>query len=280
MQATKFKSALSIVMLAVFSTFLSISFQSCTTEGPVDEPSGQDGLNSPVVGKWTVSNQNAGYGSFEFTVDKKYIISQRVSTPPSAGLASVRSASETVYIVIIFGDIASLSNSGNEYTLDLSEFGVITLHIDPAQGTATVTVKGETCTAAKEKEMTASATLDLLCHTWNNYEMDDDDDDDEGLITFTKSGTVLIDYIDEEPLQGTFKLLSSNKIQITVTVPVYEKTVSTEEGESYEYEYEYEETQDYTIEKLTDSEFIFSYIGDDPYITEEYGRKVEIRLTR
>jgi hypothetical protein len=86
-------------------------------EEPVDDPSGQNELDSPLVGKWTVGNQDAEYGSFEFTADNKYIITQRTTTP-SARSASLR-ASETVYIVIIFGDIASLSNSGNEYTLSV-----------------------------------------------------------------------------------------------------------------------------------------------------------------
>jgi hypothetical protein len=52
---------------------MSISFQSCSKEEPIDDSSGQNELNSPIVGKWTVGNQDAQYGSFEFTVDKKYI---------------------------------------------------------------------------------------------------------------------------------------------------------------------------------------------------------------
>jgi hypothetical protein len=251
MQTTKIKSALSMVMLAVFSTFMSISFQSCSTDdGDDGNSSGKNELDSPVVGKWTVGNQNADYGSFEFTVDKKYIISQRVSAPPSASSASVRSASETVYIIVIFGDISSLSNSDNEYTLDLSEFGVITINIDPAQGTATVTVNGETYTATKEKEMNTSTTLDLLCHTWD-YTIPDEDK--TGVLTFTKSGTYLAvwgyAYEDGTPHQGqdTFKLLSSNKIQITES--------SGGEGE---------EALDYTIEKLTESECILAFDEVDP----------------
>jgi hypothetical protein len=279
MQTKKFGSALSIVMLAVFSTFMSISFQSCTKEELLDDSDEQNELNLPVVGKWTVGNQDAEYGSFEFTVDKKYIISQRVSTPPSRS-ATMRSTPETVYIIIIFGDIASLSNSGNEYTLNLSEFGTITIRINPEQGTATVTVNGETYTVTKEKEMAGTTTLDLLCHTWNfegyngEYEGDESDDYVSGTLTFTKSGTYLISGIDEDGRevheQNTFKLLSSNKIRLTIRV-IFATGIN---GETIIEEYE--EITDYTIKKLTESECVLYWEGEEEYD----GSNVTINMTR
>jgi hypothetical protein len=263
-------------MLAVFSTFMSISFQSCTTEELVGDLSGKNELDSPLFGKWTVGNQDAEYGSFEFTADKKYIITQRTTTP-SPRSASLR-ASETVYVVIIFGDIASLSSSGNEYTLNLSEFGTITITIDPAKGTATVTVNGETYTAAKEKEIEGadSTTLDLLCHTWNfEANAGAGDDESSGRFTFTKSGTYLASGVElstgeEFHEQNTFKLLSSTEIQLAsraVSISNSNCEITIEERE---------ETTDFTIKKLTESECIL-------YREEEengFISKITINMTR
>jgi hypothetical protein len=263
-------------MLMVFSAFMSTGFLSCTKEYPV-EPSGQDELES-VVGKWTVGSEAAEYGSFEFTADKKYIISQRVSSPPSKSSESLRAA-ETVYIVIIFGDIASLSNSGNnEYTLDLSEFGTIVLHIDPEQGTASITVNGETYQTSKEKEIAASTALDLLCHTWNYT--NDDEGEEGGVITFTKSGTYLIVWGGEDgdmyQKQNTFKLLSSTRIQMTGVVHEASCTGGVYDASTGEYtpgectETEYEETVEATIEKLTESECTLASEDEDGDIFRIY----------
>jgi hypothetical protein len=189
MQKTGFKSALSMIMLAVLTVFMPFGLQSCSK----DDDGGGDTDESSVIGKWTVADPNAAYGSFEFTNDKKYIITQRTTTPPARS-AKVR-ASGTVYIVIIFGDISSLKGSGNEYTLDLKEFGAITIRIDPARGTATVTVNGETYTTTKEEEIEVTDRTELLCHTWNvKYDEDDEDYDEmiEHTVTFSKSGTYLV----------------------------------------------------------------------------------------
>jgi hypothetical protein len=187
MQKTTFKSVLSLMTLAILSAFMSISFQSCSKA----DDDGGDPDASSFIGKWTVANpSDNGYGSFEFTGDKKYIITQRTTTPPSTRSVSTR-ASETVYIIIIFGDISSLNGSGNEYTLNLSEFGTITINIG-SNGTATVTVNGETYTTEKEQEIVASDKTELLCHTWNIKHDEDADYYIEHTVTFSKSGTYLV----------------------------------------------------------------------------------------
>jgi hypothetical protein len=192
MQKTTFKSVLSLMTLIVLSAFMSIGFQSCSKDN------GGDSGESSFVGKWTVSNPNAEYGSFEFTNDQKYIITQRTTTPPTRSantrFANTRSAStrSDVYIIVVFGDISSLTGSGNEYTLNLSEFGTITIHIG-SNGTATVTVNGKTYTTEKAKEFEVSDKTELLCHRWN-YVIPEDEKEYtiEEVVTFSKSGTLYV----------------------------------------------------------------------------------------
>jgi hypothetical protein len=190
MQKTMFKSVWSTMMLAVLSAFMSIGFQSCSKDDD-DDGGGGDPIDVSVVGKWTVDDPNGDYGSFEFTEDSKYIITQRTTTPPARS-ASVR-APETVYIIILFGDISSLKGSDNEYTIDLKDFGLIKFYIDPKNGTATVMAKGETYTTKKEKEVEASDSdrTELLCHTWK-VKLTPEDGLIEKTVTFSKSGTYLI----------------------------------------------------------------------------------------
>jgi hypothetical protein len=259
MQKTTFKSVLSLMALIVLSAFMSIGFQSCSKADDDDGDSGE----SSFVGKWTVSSPSAEYGSFEFTGDKKYIITQRTTTPPSRS-ANTRSAStrSDVYIIIIFGDISSLTGSGNEYTLNLSEFGTITIHIG-SNGTATVTVNGETYTTKKENEVEVSDKTELLCHTWENTLFNGyitlpgdkveiyTSDMIEGTITFAKSGTCYSygkwydwsdehgnydpNYTYEKSGYGTWRW--NNKEQTEVYIP-------------FEEEYEYESDDIYHIHKI------------------------------
>ncbi|NDV66409.1 hypothetical protein [Bacteroides sp. 224] len=146
--------------LAFAALTLGLSFYSCSSDddGPDDSTT-----NAPLVGKWEVSNQNAEYGSFEFTGDQKYIITQR-TTIPTEGSRSVTRAGET-YIIVIFGDYSTKSTEGNEYKLDLKEFGTIVISI--TESGATITVNGEMYDVSKAPEVAITDRTKLLCHTWN-----------------------------------------------------------------------------------------------------------------
>jgi hypothetical protein len=165
---------------------------------------------SVVVGKWEVQDANAAYGSFEFTSDKKYIITQRNTMPPngqSAGVkmsstkldtqpvytqwatsllhgqstsvktAHLNTASQTDYVTVISGDYSVLSNNNGTINLNLLNFGTIsiTINSNAQEATITVTVNGETetYTADKAAEMPTNDKTELFCHTWtfSNYEI-------------------------------------------------------------------------------------------------------------
>lgn len=178
--------------LAFVALTLGLSFYSCSSD---DDGSGDSTTNVPLVGKWEVSNQNAEYGSFEFTGDQKYIITQRTTTPPK-GSRSVTRAGET-YIIVIFGDYSAISVEGNEYKLDLKEFGTIVINISGAG--ATITVNGETYDASKAPEVDFTDNTKKLCHTWKidktrEYVPSDEEAPEyictnSGDMTFTNNGT-------------------------------------------------------------------------------------------
>jgi hypothetical protein len=219
-----------------------LGFYSCSDD---DDPKLQTEKSS-IIGKWEVSNQNAEYGSFEFTGDNKYIITQKVSSP-------LRSTSENpVYIIVIFGDYSTIMTGEVDgvlsYGLDLKEFGMVDITIN-SSGTATITVNGETYSTEKAETVTETDKTKLLCHTW--YEKDYEKE--EYSITFTTAGTYIFyeaDYNEStgkwdalEPLYGTWEWTSDGNIKMTD-------------------EFDDEGTNPVVkIVKLTSSEFV--YIGDD-----------------
>jgi hypothetical protein len=142
-----------------------------------------------VVGKWEVQNDNAEYGSFEFTDDMKYIIMRREasSQSQSVGVNTVRSEPTSCFFsqgmlssmdtkvvsatsqpgyIVIFGDYSILGNNNGTINLSLSDFGAISLTINSNTREATVTVIGKTYTAKKAAEMPPNDKTSLLCHTW------------------------------------------------------------------------------------------------------------------
>jgi hypothetical protein len=158
------KSIFRAFMLMAISFMVSGTFVSCSD----DEVTEDNAANSSIVGKWEVGDSGAEYGSFEFTNDSKYIITQRVSSPP-AGARSLRAATadqQPVYIIIIFGDYSQLNNNGNLFELDLKEFGTISATLGDDGKSITIIVNGETYTASKTAEMPSNDKTDLLCHTW------------------------------------------------------------------------------------------------------------------
>ncbi|MDR1372723.1 MAG: hypothetical protein LBJ17_06330 [Dysgonamonadaceae bacterium] len=218
-------------MLMAISLFVSATFVSCEKESGDDDNNTSPTGNSALVGKWEVGDSGAEYGSFEFTNDSKYIITQRVSSPP-AGARSLRAATDgqqPVYIIIIFGDYSQLNNTGNLFELDLKEFGTISITLGNDGKSITVIVNGETYTASKTEEIpsTSNDKTDLLCHTWEfkEYTIIEDlfpEDEKEWLIredgnewkikyeqeinaygkgttvTFTKAGTYFVSYPNDD----------------------------------------------------------------------------------
>jgi len=197
--------------LLIINLFVGATFVSCSKGDNDKETPPPSAEKSPIIGKWEISNQNAQYGSFEFTVDKKYIITQRKNHN-----AALRSTSEPVYI-IIFGDYSSINENGNTHTLDLKKFGTATVTISGS--TATITINGETYTANKVEEIdnsTHSEKTELLCYTWYP-----NDDDDIQSITFTSAGTYFAEYkgLTSEDIQagvgaGTWEWAKDEKLKI------------------------------------------------------------------
>jgi hypothetical protein len=262
MQKTTFKSVLSLITLIVLSAFMSIGFQSCSKADDGGDPS-----ESSFVGKWTVSNpSDNGYGSFEFTDDQKYIITQRTTTPPSTRSANTR-ASETVYIIIIFGDISSLTSSGNEYTLDLKDFGTITIHIDPTKGTATVTDNsGKTYTTKKEKEIVASDKTEKLCHTWKlKIPEEDKDYMFECTVTFSKSGTY---FVYRKARDGGYDENGDWDSNLIIEESWY-ATWEWNNKEQTEFHYHYDYWNDYTGYEVVDGTATISELTDKYMKVEE-----------
>lgn len=254
LQRNFFKSVLSIFILVSLSGFYSCS-DNGDDEG--DNGGGDNNQSKAVVGKWEVSNQNAEYGSFEFTADNKYIITQRVTENPylkSSSTLRSTSDNQTGYIVVIFGDYSSLSANGNTYNLDLKEFGTITITISGSG--ATIEVNGETYSAGKAEEITDySKQTELLCHTWTfvKWENDDEDDDEEYhemTMTFSSAGTYIgheKTWYEEERIQiGPWKWINQNRIEYTYTAS--DEWGGTE-GSGFA---EYEVTEILTILELTD----------------------------
>jgi hypothetical protein len=108
---------------------------------------------SSITGKWQITDNSAGYSSFEFTVDKKYLIipkdQENVST-------------------IIFGDYSAFNDSDNSAIgLNLSEFGTMTVTMSNDGKSVNINVKGTNYNAQKVEEMSSNDKTELLCHTWN-----------------------------------------------------------------------------------------------------------------
>jgi len=223
-------------------------FYSCSDDDDNGGDNGGNNQTKSIVGKWEVSNQNAEYGSFEFTGDNKYIITQRVSSP-------LRSTSENpVYIIVIFGDYSTLNSTDNNYTLDLREFGTIVINISDSG--ATITVNGETYSTEKAETVTETDKTKLLCNTWkeSHYIYEDgfreDNDDDGYRLVFTTSGTYYFQETDNEyeggfyVEYGTWEWTSDGNIRIT----------------------EDETNSVVQVVKLTETEFVFMSDGDTAYL--------------
>jgi hypothetical protein len=259
-----------------------IVFSTCTQVEVINpENPGDENL---LLGKWEISDQNATYGSFEFTSDKKYIVTQRVTELPGTKSSNVLSTradnnqNNNVYIIIIFGDYTSLQQDGNSYTLDLKEFGTIIITIK--DGDATITVNGEIYIGNKTEPVDISERTELLCHTWSvkqykhiyedgSFKYKDNDDIES--VTFTKDGTVFTDELSKKDINeyepdsdehfiisisdnfGTWEWAKNGKIKLT-TMAYWKEWDNKQLIDSGSYL----DSIDYDIINLTESELIFS----------------------
>jgi hypothetical protein len=181
---------LKTVLCSLLFTGISMTgFNSCTSEEAPDEQKPEENI---LLGKWKVSGERTIYSSFEFTGDKKYIITQSLTAlpVPESGLRAARADGQQDCIMISFGDYSAV-NEGNTYTLELSEIGTITIEISGSSD-ATVTVNSETYAVNKAEPVDTSEKTELLCHTWKYTQSGEGVDLlGSGSVTFTPAGTVL-----------------------------------------------------------------------------------------
>jgi hypothetical protein len=140
-------------------TLISGTLTSCTKkEDPIEK-------TSLVVGKWQITGSNVQYSSFEFTVDKKYIIAEEnVSV---SGQTRSSTDSDAMQPVIIFGDYSALGNNENNVVnLNLSKFGTITATVSDDGQSMDINVNSTDYKATKVDEMPSDDKTELLCHTW------------------------------------------------------------------------------------------------------------------
>jgi hypothetical protein len=150
-----------IILLSVI-TLVFGTLVSCTKkEEPVDKKT------STVVGRWQITENNAQYSSFEFTVDKKYIIVPKAQEKASvSGKAKTRGSTDSEP-VIIFGDYSTLNgNDNSDVSLNLSEFGTMKVTISNDGQSVSINVNGTNYNAKKIEEMPSNDKTELLCHTW------------------------------------------------------------------------------------------------------------------
>lgn len=234
-----------------------MGFYSCSSdEGePETPPTGE----SSIVGKWDVQSNtraagDAKYGSFEFTADNKYIITQPAT-----------SVDGDKYMLVIFGDYNATGGENNEFTLNLKEFGTIKIAI--TKNTASITIDGVVYVAVKAPEVELSDKTRLICGTWKESHYIDaegnreDNNDDGYRLVFTESGTYY--FRETEPEEetgfyvdyGTWEFVGDNKIMVSGSD--WDSSIGGEV-----------ETKDYgTIVKLTATELVIRYDeGDTVYL--------------
>ncbi|MBW9279501.1 hypothetical protein [Bacteroides fragilis] len=228
-----------------------MGFYSCSSDdGEPETPP----TESSIVGKWDVqSNTRATgdtkYGSFEFTADNKYIITQ-----PAVATNGDK------YMLVIFGDYVVGKNESNDFTLNLKEFGTIKISI--TENHASITIDGVVYVAVKSQDMDLSDSDKKLIGTWkisSKYGSEDDSKiTDEGTWTFTSAGTYVIASPDGEVENGTWSMKSNNVV--SVTYQSYSMSIP-DGGSQSEITVEYT-TDDLTISKLTSNEFILEEPDD------------------
>lgn len=234
--------------LASMLVLCAMGFYSCSSdEGEPETPP----TESSIVGKWDVqSNTRAAgdtkYGSFEFTADNKYIITQ-----PAVATNGDK------YMLVIFGDYVVGNTESNDFTLNLKEFGTIKISI--TENHASITIDGVVYVAVKAPEVELSDKTRLICGTWKESHYIDaegnreDNNDDGYRLVFTESGTYYFQETEPEEETGfyvdygTWEFVGDNKIMVSGSD--WDSSIGGEV-----------ETKDYgTIVKLTATELVIRY---------------------
>lgn len=234
-----FKTALATMLVVC-----AMGFYSCSSDDgePETPPTGE----SSIVGKWDVQSNtraagDAKYGSFEFTADNKYIITQ-----PAVATNGDK------YMLVIFGDYVVGNTESNDFTLNLKEFGTIKISI--TENHASITIDGVVYVAVKASDVNLSDSDKKLIGTWkitSKYGSEDDSQiTDEGTWTFTPAGTYVIASPDGEVENGTWSMKSNNVV--SVTYQIYYMNDGGSENT----------TDDWTINKLDDNSFTFEMPDD------------------
>ena len=194
--------------------------------------------------KWEISDPNSDYSSFEFNRDGNFIVVEDRTNPTfRAGLSKekssfqqnssrigTRASSDSKFSPVHFGDFQINGN-----TINLSDFGTITVASITADEfsfsfTIESTGKIQTFTANKVKEsISASKRTEIFCRTWIIHKVTIDEatlsETDKNwyvyqygsewkveaekeligsIVLFTKAGTYLVSYADEELSPGLF----------------------------------------------------------------------------
>lgn len=219
-----------------------MGFYSCSSD---DGESETPPTESSIVGKWDVQSNtraagDAKYGSFEFTADNKYIITQ-----PAVATNGDK------YMLVIFGDYVVGNTESNDFTLNLKEFGTIKISINKTS--ASITIDDVIYVAVKSKDLDLSDSDKKLIGTWkitSKYGSEDDSQiTDEGTWAFTSAGTYVIASPDGEVENGTWSMKSNNVVSVT-----YQTYFNNGGSENT--------TDDWTINKLTDNSFTFEMPDD------------------
>lgn len=238
--------------LASMLVLCAMGFYSCSSdEGEPETPP----TESSIVGKWDVqSNTRAAgdtkYGSFEFTADNKYIITQ-----PAVATNGDK------YMLVIFGDYVVGNTESNDFTLNLKEFGTIKISI--TENHASITIDGVVYVAVKAPEVDLTDNNKKLLGTWKMKFTDVDGDYNIGLIwTFTTSGTYIESSVDTDTgksniYNGTWSWKSNNVLSLSYTAYWVN---GTESGVEYGFD-------DMKIIELTDTKFVAEYDDDGVMVT-------------
>jgi hypothetical protein len=268
MRKFKFKTVLcSLLFMGMGVT----GFNSCVNKEVPDEPKPDENVLS---GKWEVSDKTASYGSFEFTGDNKYIITQcLVALPESlSGVIAATTDRAQVHVLIHYGDYSALNNGENTYALELSEMGTITITVSGDE--ATITINGESYAVNKAKPIDDSEKTERLCHTWNYTQSGEGVDLlDSGYLTFTPNGTVLGKSNESVTVLGAvWEWTKDGKIKITHTD--YVVTIFPDGHWGYDESKQEVSILYCNVLKLTESELILQ--EDD----EDETMRFEIRTSR
>lgn len=239
-----------------------MGFYSCSSDdGEPETPP----TESSIVGKWDVQSNtraagDAKYGSFEFTADNKYIITQ-----PAVATNGDK------YMLVIFGDYVVGNTESNDFTLNLKEFGTIKISI--TENHASITIDGVVYVAVKAAEVDLTENTKKLVGTWEitTQYAGETEPVYDGTMTFTSAGTYLSRFISDPGTDnydidnGTWSWKPNNILSVSYTVYYASITEVGPNGEIIKPGESWVETEfdDWKITELTDNKFVAEVYDED-----------------